>query len=374
MKKKILFVNDEMVVGGVSRVLNNLLTLIDKEKYNIDLLVLHKHGDMLKDIPQDIKVIGGTNFFDTVDLPISECIKSKKLFKKLYLVFLIKTGLITNKIIKERNKMNLTDYDVEIAFKEGFCSIFTASGNSKRKINWIHADYKIKNYSANYMNIMPSILNKFNNHVAVSKVAAKSYAEVFNLDNVQVIHNIILQTPILEKLKESIEYRDDNFSFISVGRLHPQKGYDRLIKAHYTLINEGYQFKTYIIGDGELYEDLSSMIYDDSFVLLGQQNNPFKYLKQADCFVLSSVYEGLPTVVFEAFMSHLPVLATKVAGVDEQINDTNGYIVENSFEGIYNGMKYVLNHTDDIKNKKEYLGNYNFNNQEILDQIYRLLD
>ena len=100
MKKKILCVNDEMVVGGVSRVLNNLLTLIDKEKYNIDLLVLHKHGDMLKDIPQDIKVIGGTNFFDTVDLPISECIKSKKLFKKLYLVFLIKTGLITNKIIK----------------------------------------------------------------------------------------------------------------------------------------------------------------------------------------------------------------------------------------------------------------------------------
>ena len=84
MKKKILFVNDEMVVGGVSKVLNNLLRHMDREKYEMHLLVLHKHGEMLKDIPEDIKVIEGTSFFDVCDIPVKDCIKSGKFLKKLF--------------------------------------------------------------------------------------------------------------------------------------------------------------------------------------------------------------------------------------------------------------------------------------------------
>ena len=58
MSKKILFVTDEMTLGGVSRVLNNLLQeLVKQTSYEIDLLVLHKHGEMLKDVPSGVNII-----------------------------------------------------------------------------------------------------------------------------------------------------------------------------------------------------------------------------------------------------------------------------------------------------------------------------
>ena len=61
MSKKILFVTDEMTLGGVSRVLNNLLQeLVKQTSYEIDLLVLHKHGEMLKDVPSAVNIIEGS--------------------------------------------------------------------------------------------------------------------------------------------------------------------------------------------------------------------------------------------------------------------------------------------------------------------------
>ena len=122
-KRKILFVNDEMAMGGVARVLNTLMANLDQNEYQIDLLVLHKTGSMLQDIPKGVRVFEGTPFFNSVDIPLKELIKNrdmKHLFSKLRLLFYMKTGLICNKIIKERKKILNTDYDVELAAKEGF--------------------------------------------------------------------------------------------------------------------------------------------------------------------------------------------------------------------------------------------------------------
>ena len=71
-KRKILFVNDEMEMGGVARVLNTLMNNLDRERYDIDLLVLHKTGALLKEIPADVRVLAGTSFFRTVDCPLKE--------------------------------------------------------------------------------------------------------------------------------------------------------------------------------------------------------------------------------------------------------------------------------------------------------------
>ena len=144
-KKNILFVNDEMVMGGVARILCTFLKLIDKDKYNIDLLVLHKHGELLKEIPSEINVIEGTNFFNPVDVPLREC-DITNAFSKIRLLFYMKTGLIKNKIIKERKKILNKRYDVEFSAKEGFCTIFTAFGDSLKKLNWVQTDYKVNNY------------------------------------------------------------------------------------------------------------------------------------------------------------------------------------------------------------------------------------
>ena len=160
-KRKILFVNDEMEMGGVARVLNTLMNNLDRERYDIDLLVLHKTGALLKEIPADVRVLAGTSFFRTVDCPLKELLKKKNLrllMNKLRLLVMMKTGLIRRRIVKERRKMLDTTYDVEVAAKEAFCTISTACGDSRRKVNWVLTDYSVCNYSANHMRLACCVL------------------------------------------------------------------------------------------------------------------------------------------------------------------------------------------------------------------------
>ena len=390
VSKKVLFVTDEMTLGGVSRVLNNLLDqLVSQTDYHIDLLVLHKHGEMLKDIPDSVNVIEGTKFFRVIDQSLSQLLKQKNipyLINKLYLVSLMKIGLIGYKIKKERKKMNLGHYDVEIAFKEGFCTIFVANGSSPKKVNWVHLDYKKQNFSSNHMPLMKKTLNSIDINVAVSEVAAQSYEEVFNLkQKVLVIHNIIQSDLIRNKYEEEVQEEDlhlfDNqyLTFISVGRLVSQKGYDRLISIHKRLIQEGLMHNIIIIGHGEDEDSLRQQINElgcqETCRLIGYRENPFAYFKLADCFLLPSRYEGLPTVVFESLICETPVIATKVAGVEEQLNQTDfGLVVDNENESFYEAMKHIIGHPTALNKMKVALKQYQYQNDKIISQIKELVE
>ncbi|WP_238698344.1 glycosyltransferase [Turicibacter sanguinis] len=390
MSKRILIVNDEMVVGGVARVLNNLLTtLVKTTDYEIDLLVLHKHGEMLKGVPKEVRVLEGSKFFSVIDLPLGQLIKSKNLAliaRKLYLVFLMKAGMIGNKIKRERKKMKLDSYDVEIAFKEGFCTIFVANGNSKKKVNWVHLDYKVQNFSSNYMPLLKKTLSLMDEQVAVSKVAAASYQEVFELSKpVKVIHNIIQEDLIKQKYNVEIDetrstfFKQEALTFISVGRLVDQKGYDRLLEIHHRLIQEGLLHHIMIIGGGEdeavLKQKIKAYQVEETFKLIGYRENPFPYFKFADCFLLPSRYEGLPTVVFESLLCLTPVLATKVAGIEEQLkNNEYGIVVDNNENSFYEGMKDLIKHPEQLNVMEAHLLTYHYHNNQIVEQIKEIVE
>ena len=191
---KILIVNDERMTGGVSILLEDILNnLNSKEK--IDLLILHDNGDRLKNLPSNINIIYGTPFFNVVDLNIKEVIKTKKIsliIKKLYLVFLMKTGLIKNKIIKERKKMFTKPYDKEIAFKDGFCGLFTGYGDSKEKIQWIHTDYSKKDYLEKYRKLFIKVFNSFDKFIAVSNPVKVNFNNIYGQkEKTIVIYNLV---------------------------------------------------------------------------------------------------------------------------------------------------------------------------------------
>lgn len=374
MKKSILFVNDEMCVGGVSKVLVNLLNMIDKDRYNIDLLVLHAHGDYMGDVPSYVNLIEGTSFFEVCDTPVKECLKNGKILNKINFYLRIKNGSIRKDINREVKKMGLKKYDVAIAFKEGFSSIFVSCLDANKKINWIHSDYSIKNYAANYMETMKLVLKEFDYNVAVSKKAADSFKDIFELDEVLTIHNILETDKILKLSQENVEYRDDCLTFVCVGRLHPQKAYDRLIRACAKL---RLNYNIYILGEGEQRSELEALLKEldvDNVYLLGNKSNPYPYIKQADCLLLCSLYEGLPTVVYESLILHTPVLSTLVAGIDEQLMDKYGIIVNNDEEGLYEGLYNVINNPSVLNEYRDNLSDYKYENKEILESIYKLID
>ena len=111
--------------------------------------------------------------------------------------------------------------------------------------------------------------------------------------------------------------------------------------------------------------------------MLGFTDNPYPYFKSADFYVLSSRYEGYPTVLFEAITLKKNIIATDVSGVREMLNDGElGLIVENSEEGIYQGMKEALSNTDNFNKYQEKLKNYTmpFNLENSVKRIMDIID
>lgn len=374
MKKKILFVNDEMTMGGVARILNTFLKMIDRDKYDVDLLVLHKRGELLSEIPNDINVIEGSSFFNAIDIPLKQC-RGLVLLSKLRLLFYMKTGLIKARIVKERNRILDKHYDIEFSAKEGFCTIFTAFGDSDRKVNWVQVDYKESNYSSNHMNLVKEALKRIDMNIACSEKVMESYKELFGVNRICVVHNLVDEQRIRDlSLKEKTIVADDNrVNLITVARFHHQKGVDRLINIYAKLKD---YYKLVIIGDGELRDNLYNLAKEkgcfEDIEWLGIRSNPYPDVRASDLFVMSSLYEGYPTMTVESLISDTPVLTTLVAGVSEQINGSNGWIVDNSEDGLYEKLNELKDKKELLVKMKNDLSDYHYDNQSILDRYYEI--
>ena len=375
-KKRILFVNDEMEMGGVARVLNTLMANLPNDKYEIDCLVLHKTGLLLNEIPTNVKVISGTKFFETVDQPLIELIKNMDvplIFSKLRLLLFMKTGLIKERIKKEREELDQNPYDIEVAAKEGFCTIFTAFGKSKKKINWVLTDYSVCNYSKRHMKLVKESLEYIDLNIADSKQAIEAYKKVFKIDNGISIHNLMDVDRVKRDMQENKIDISEGINIVSVARFHFQKSIDRLINAHKYVLDKGIHHNLYLVGGGELENKLRKQVADLNLTtvhFLGYMKNPYGLINQCDLFVLSSLYEGFATVINESLIAQTPVLSTLVSGVDEQIIDSNyGYIVDNNQEALNEGLYNALKDYDKLKYMKEYLKDYHYPNEKILEEF-----
>lgn len=386
-KQNILFVVDEKRMGGVSILLEDILNMIDIKKYNIDILVLHDNGEMLNNLPKEVNIIYGTKYFSAIDYSLKEVINMhslKTLYHKLKVIFDMKTGNIKNTIIRERKKILNKQYDLEIAFKDGFTALFTIFGNSKRKIHWLHYEYKKINPNAKYDKLFKEILPKFDEIIAVSDGVETIFNEIYHLeDKTRVIYNLVDTTKIINKSKESSEVKlnEKDINFVSVGRLHEQKGYDLLIKSiaklkQDKLLPKNFHFRLY--GDGPQKEILENLVKEynlqDNVFLMGKVMNPYKYLKDSDLFILSSRYEAFGLVIIEAMTLGIPVLATENHATNKIIkHKENGYITENSYEGIYNGLKYLLENQKELQTYKKNLKNYKYDNSRVIKELEGVL-
>ena len=382
MKKDLLIVVDERRMGGVSILLEDMLNLEIFSDYNTDILVLHNNGSRLENV--NANVIYGTNFFNTIDLTIKEVLKTKKpslIFSKVRLVFEMKTGLIKKRIVRERKKILNKRYDIEIAFKDGFTAIFTAFGDSLKKIHWLHYEYGESNPNIKYNKLFNELLPKFDKIVAVSEGVKEAFCAFYKMDGIEVIPNIVNKEKIklLAQENSEIKYESGKLNAVLIGRIHPVKGYDRFLNVVKKLYDDGYKDKIVIniIGDGPDFEKIQSINNDLNLDVhfWGKMDNPYKELKNMDLLILPSLYEAFGLVALEALILGVPVLATKTAATEKIVsNEINGLVVDNSEEGIYNGMKDLLINFGKIERFKDNLKNYSYDIDDIIKKIKNILD
>lgn len=198
------------------------------------------------------------------------------------------------------------------------------------------------------------VYKNFNKIIFVSKGILKKYQLMYPTDNRFIAVHNMLDIDLIKQLSAESTINEYNslFTIISVGRLEKVKGYERLLEVAIRLNKEGFLFKIIIIGNGSQYNYLKNMIVENQMekviCLYGFQENPYKFINKADLFILPSFVEGLSNVLYEALILEKPVIATKNAGSLEVLNNGEyGMIVENSFNGIYSGLKMVLQSSDE---------------------------
>lgn len=173
--------------------------------------------------------------------------------------------------------------------------------------------------------------------VAVSTAIANILHQELHLKNVTSIPNP-LNLAQIETLKH-YPFGHPRPYLLAIGRLHPQKGFDLLINA-YTNSKTSRLADLLILGEGQqrekLQQQISTLGLEGKVHLPGITGNPYRYLANAQLFVLSSRYEGYPNVLIEALACQCPVIATNCpTGPNEiLIHGVNGMLVacENSDE------------------------------------------
>jgi glycosyltransferase involved in cell wall biosynthesis len=158
-----------------------------------------------------------------------------------------------------------------------------------------------------------------------------------NPNNISINYNAIPDRNKVEAsradLRRQLGLKDSDFVILNIGRLRIQKAQDTLLKAIPIVRHEIPNLKVMIVGEGELWHSLiglsNNLKVDDIVTFVGGTSHPEMYMNSSDIFVLPSVFEGLPTVVLEAFRSSIPVIASDIDGTNELIRDgINGLLFE----------------------------------------------
>ncbi|MBQ8042984.1 MAG: glycosyltransferase [Clostridia bacterium] len=388
--KKILFVVDEKKLGGVSIVLENLLNNLDLTNLDIDVLVLHNSGTSLTNLNDKINIIYGTKAFNVVDQDFKNLMKTGhviKALRKFMLSYKMKTNNMKSFILSERKKMGLKVYDVEIAFKSGFCSFVVAYSNAKEKINWVHEDYETYNRTKRYENTFKEVFDLFDKHVIVSDKAAKSFNDIYHMDEKTfVIENYINENALKEQAtKDDVKLDGSKINIVSLGRFCYEKGFDRLIDAVKILKDklEGLNIKVNILGYGEFENSLKEQIANlglehiiEIHNTITMKYNPYAFVKANDIFVMASRSESFGMTRIEALILGLPVITTNVANSDKLIQKEYGIIVENSTEGITQGIETLITNKELLVSLKDNVKSYSYSeqNNEIIKQVQKLLE
>ena len=380
-QKKVLFVTQSLGRGGMERVLVSIANALVKAGLDVTILCYDPNDPLRCELDERVKyrykprrefrvmphIPHFRRYFDARKWKWEHRSSSKKLYK--YYV-------------------GNEKYDVEIGFWRG-PSIKIVSGSTNKdskKLAWVHTDFRLCNPKSllfwfNDIEECRRAYAGMDQVVCVSAEAARGFTEKMGIDdNVTYIYNMIPSDEIIQRAAEPCGIEKRKFTIVTVGRLIPDKCHDRLLKAAKRLTDEGFDFDVWIVGGGWIEDDLKALAKElgtANVFFAGSQENPYSYMKNADLFVLTSRREGFAIVIPEAMACGLPVMSTACTGPVEILDDGKfGLIVENSEEGVYNGIKSLISDREKLEHYRQMSKQrfMRFDESVIIEDILKLID
>lgn len=369
-KETVLIYTGNLSGNGITVSLKSLLETIDLEKRNYILTfkaeAISKYRKVLKEFPEKINYIASNGDFNVT---IKDRI-IRRLFKK--------------KHISASRYMKKCGHRVALAFKQHYGSaridsviqfngyesetILEFSTFPGKKTIFVHNNMieEIRAKGNQRKDVLKYAYNHYDNIAAVTEDMIKSIRTISGRDdNIKVVKNTINYKKIIEK--SSLDFEETPYSkcsvskeaflsavnsnakkFINIGRFDPQKAQDRLIRAFAKIHSQDENSYLFIVGGYSLvgtYEKLSKLIeelkLENKIILIVNMPNPYNLLARCDYFILSSLHEGFGLVLAEADILGKPVISTDIDGPRTFMQKHGGTLVENSEDGILDGMRLL---------------------------------
>ena len=333
--KRVLFLIPDLSHGGAEKVLVNLANNLDKSKYEVSIKTLFDKGVNRQYIGDDVRYIPGLRW---------------QFRGNSHLIRRVPAKLLYRCFVKEK-------YDIIVSYLEGSTArvLSGCTDPSTKRVAWIHIELgSEKKIASGFKNSRLAVeaYKKFDKVVFVSRTVKEAFEKTADdaLNNGVVLYNTVESSLILKKSQECIDdlILSDDVNICSVAKIINTKGYDRLVRVHKRLLDEGLKHHIYILGVGEQQEELERYLHkyglEDSFTFVGFRDNPYKYVAACDLYVCSSRREGFSTAVTESLIVGTPVVSTCCSGAHELLGENNEYgiVTENSEDGIYSGLKRML--------------------------------
>lgn len=363
-KKNVLIYAGNLAKNGITSALMNCLSTIDTSKRNY---ILTFYRSSVKSFEPTLIIPDNIPYIVIPSDP----------------AYTLMEKLAWKRLLKENKKINISHYihrlfrrelkrqfwnvhfDYAIQF-DGYTknAMFLLNEIHANRIVYVHNDMVeevFQKHNASFA-VLNYIYNTYDKVISVSSDILKSVFQIKNNKiDVFVANNFISNNTIKQKANQSISLdRDTELvcadpngingflqsngdKFINIGRFSAEKGQERLITSFEKYWYEYQDAKLIIIGGyGKLYKKIVSLRAKSAawrnIAIIKSLSNPMPILKKCDLFILTSFYEGRPVVIFESEALKIPCISTDIVGPRNLFLEHNGFLVENSEEGILQGM------------------------------------
>ena len=342
IKVKICFIHWCLVAGGAESALFDLVSLLDKNKFEITIFVIHRFGEWedkfrkagirVENLYSNIK--GGNN-------KIEKAVKILKIKHREYVFKKGGKGLL--KLVFHENFDIVVSYHLHPPY-------FDIGIAGKKKIKYIHGNVCSNSSFGELIKSQLTYLKMYDKIICVSRAARDDFIKVTGIfDSVVACYNPINTKKIKDLSMEvvyDIERAIDVPVLCVVSRLTEEKGVLRLISIHKKLLDNGLNHILYIIGDGKqrpiIEKEINRFNVLGSVKVLGYKANPYPYIKNSDIVVIPSYTEGMPVVAMEALCLGIPIVSS-FKPIEELFGESDcGVATEADDDSLYNGLYRIL--------------------------------
>ncbi len=314
---KITFVTATLTSGGSERVISLLANELVHRGHDVSVVLLRK-----------------PIVFYPIDPSVKLCFALEQCGNELL------KGIWLRKLVKKEKP------DVVIPFMTAvYCfTIFWLMGTNIPIISSERIDPR---HSSFVRKVLRKLLLKFTTHLVAQTKEIKNYYSKTIQEKCSIIPN-----PVSDKVFEITHNENKESRIISVGRLFRQKNQHLMIEAFSKIAEKYPNYNLVIFGEGplrnELEEHISIKGMQRRILLPGRNNNIIEELNKSEIFCLSSDYEGMSNALIEAVCVGLPIITTRVSGVDELIKEEkNGIILQaNEPTALSEAMARLIENTD----------------------------